>query len=279
MKEKWQEMNPQESSIGPLLERGGLTPTHWEEVLRRDRSENGIGYNLDPRTHRYIQAVIKGEIPDSGFCHRDYLGRRNWEEFRQKMDQNDRVTVPRKLGFIPLPSKTVKADNPLMVEAKEFAVHEAERSFTLDDYIFYTCDSVRRLLERPRTRHVWFSLCNDEQWYIGRDRKVERSGLHTEYELGRALEVTGSYSVWEPYYELSGDQQPFSTWLLEEKELPARKFPSEKYQDYWPDELSRQLRMIAGQDPQLIVGRLKERTPQLQNLHNSPWFGILEREI
>lgn len=156
MTERFQPKNPEESSIQPLLERGGLTPAHWEEVVRMigkgrldeqyEKSLIGrtaINEKLDQYTNpnnpipekiiAYAQKVMSGEFPDNGFHHRQYLGRRHWEGIL-RLDATDIIKIPRRLPPWP---KTIKTENDRDKQSVRYSANEYSRTLTLNDYIDY----------------------------------------------------------------------------------------------------------------------------------------------
>lgn len=114
--------------IAFLQERGGLTIPHWQEIVRR------IGEPKDPirtKVVGYGQEVMAGELPDSGFHHREYLGRRHWQSIAN-LGTVDKIRIPRKLPPWP---KTIYRENELAREAREYAALEEQTIFTLDDHL------------------------------------------------------------------------------------------------------------------------------------------------
>ncbi len=76
------EREPQISEKVNIHERGGLTPAHWQEVVKR------LGEPKDETSEKivaYAQKVISGEFPDTGFHYKEYLGRRHLSVLERKV--------------------------------------------------------------------------------------------------------------------------------------------------------------------------------------------------
>jgi hypothetical protein len=93
-----------------LFEYGGLKPEHWTAV-RQAASRSSDKSDIVIRIDRYATAVLHGEVPSAGNVHREYLGRRHWNEIQ---------------SLLP--------DDLWLVAAKAFAAREAEQFFSFDDY-------------------------------------------------------------------------------------------------------------------------------------------------
>ena len=102
---------PSAQETSPLHEQGGITPDHWQEVLRT--LPNG-----DTKIAQYAQAVIAGRIDDRGYTHREYLGERHWKEIRT-------------LNTSKVPSSR------LNLEIAAYSLLEEMVGLTLDDHYYY----------------------------------------------------------------------------------------------------------------------------------------------
>lgn len=101
-----------------LHERGGLTQTHWREVIGH------AGKYHDEKVRKivaYGQHVISGRFPDSGFHHRQYLGSRHWRGLPT--------------GFLTYYYGNRFIVNRLAIETSDYAFYESEAIYTLNDYI------------------------------------------------------------------------------------------------------------------------------------------------
>jgi len=112
----------------PLHERGGLTPEHWQEIIRKineDRDNHGLKdeiSNVGEEIVNYGQRVLSTEYPDTGFHHRGILTWRHWNLIRRLSPYN-LLTEKRKSLFWES-TERVSVHNPVLAEIKDFA--EAE---------------------------------------------------------------------------------------------------------------------------------------------------------
>lgn len=112
-----------------LLERGGLTPAHWEEVLQRIGKNKG---EVKIKVFAYAHGVISGEFPDTGFHHHKYLGQRHWNVIAN-LDVTDKVKTPRKF---PPWSKTSFVGNELAQQIHAYASEQQETVYTVNDFVY-----------------------------------------------------------------------------------------------------------------------------------------------
>ena len=214
-----------------LYERGGLTPAHWQEVIKLirktgepcDEMDVMIRYGRrlitgkpiveEPQDEQskkvvaYARKVISGEYSDHDFHHRQYLGCRIWN-FISVLAARDRTKRPRIL--LPWP-RTEQTDNQLVEEIDQYATAEQKGIFNLDDYfdVYLVRQGIVTL--NYGQEHL--------RWSIGVWKLFENVSEEGEY----------------PYYEERGNADEGSLlnkWLLTKSEVidPIHTSPEELYQ-------------------------------------------------
>src|SRR3989344_2348763 len=114
-----------------LHERGGLTPAHWQGVVKRLPS-----WLRNRELRVYAQKVIEGEFDGTQDHHQEYLGSRHWFDVLRLFEQVE-VRTPRKIGILTLPLLT-EVDFLATERAREvrnYASIEKTASYTLNDHI------------------------------------------------------------------------------------------------------------------------------------------------
>lgn len=155
--------------IAYLVERGGLTQAHWEEVVKRARkSKFEPPYyfpsdRVDQTFIKYGVAVIEGRLPDTGDVHKEYLGRRHWS-YIGGLSTEDRVVDRRIFGIFPV-YKFVS--NRVADQARAYAEFEKENSYTLDDYFYLRLGSLYE--ESEDIQYDVFGRSFNTGWKIDRD--------------------------------------------------------------------------------------------------------------
>lgn len=141
-----------------LHERGGLTPAHWQEVIKRIRDSRDA---IAQKVMTYAQKVISGEFPDSGFHHRSFLGRRHWRVLSQ-IKTKDKLETHGKIAFLEIPFliRTEFVDNQLASEITKYADLEKNLHYTLDDY--FNSEPFGKYMF-DRLNRIWHSLYSYEE--------------------------------------------------------------------------------------------------------------------
>lgn len=148
-----QERRLQTQEVADLHEQGGLTLSHWQEVVERigepkNKTEQKLIY--------YAQKVISGDFPDSGSYHREYLGRRHWQRL-SFINTKDKIKTPRKVPPWPKISYIV---NPIVEEIKSYAEAETKAVYSLDDY--FNSEPFGKYMF-DRLNRIWCSLYSYEE--------------------------------------------------------------------------------------------------------------------
>ena len=237
--------NPREQrsptpDIAFLQERGGLSVQHWGELIKRlDYPKN----TTRDKIIAYGRKVIDGEFQSVDNHHRAYLGRRHWEFVAHNVHTLDTVVDGRTYGIFPR-NKYVLNETARQIQA--YARSESPLSYTLDDFMYYTDDKRSDVFEWHGDR--WMSYYWEE-----------------DFEGGQFFKVRKKYS--QP-----SDDDILHHWLLSSNEIASPQRTPKR-------DITRTLIDVAKANPQLIRERLKRRLENATTLHNSPHFGILEREV
>src|SRR3989344_5911367 len=134
------EREPQIPERIDLHERGGLTPAHWQEVIKRLppwRNLAGTTGRTDTKLYEYAWNVIEGEFAGTQGHHQEYLGSRHWSNVLSLFKQVE-VRIPRKIGILTLPLLT-EVDflaTERASEVRNYASIEKTASYTLNDHIY-----------------------------------------------------------------------------------------------------------------------------------------------
>ena len=162
------EREPQTSEKVNLYERGGLTPAHWQKVIKRVckpdyRRFGKPGYDeTTAKIVAYATKVISGEFPDSGFHHGRFLGQRHWIVL-SGIKTKDKLDTHRKIAFIDIPFliKTDFVENQLAEEIREYADLEKGFKYTLDDYLYVNTPAAHQYMY-DRLNKIWCSIDYEE---------------------------------------------------------------------------------------------------------------------
>ena len=232
---------PTTPDIAFLQERGGLTPAHWETILWR------LPVLLDETTRKIEKYGdtygLTGQ--DSQLYHRLFLGRRHWDHIAGQDMNYSGIQVDKKFPFVHRP----QVDRQLAQEVRDYARAEGTASYTLDDYIKTLGSGWRIDGEWGQYSDVSWGR-DDKRWYV--------FNFHND---------TSNDSIGTPAARTLLDK-----WLLTEGNVSNPL-------DTPPDTLTKKLIEEARINPDKIRDRLKAYTPDLARLHNSPHFGILEKEV
>lgn len=267
--------NPREQrsstpDIAFLLERGGLTPAHWEQVIRT------IGRPKDPIAAKivaYGQNVITGDYPDTGNHHRAYLGQRHWVRI-VRLNTLDRHVTHRWLWL----SITKPVLNPTAREASVYADSEMDSTYTLDDHINSSCRDSITDYHAPHILDIRWAL-EHQKWEVESYRIESYPNPHNppyEWNTGPETSISVRVPLLLTEEDLARAQSLlWETWLLTESEVIDPFHTS-------PTILTERLREAAVLKPDEIKERLKARRPLLLSPlfpYDSPHFGILEKEV
>ena len=284
------EFTPQTSEEINLHERGGLTPAHWQEVIRmigKRSLDAGYEKSLYERFKRsikdeytnphnpipskiiaYANKVISGEFPDTGFHHRQYLGRRHWKGI-SSLDTTDIVKEPRR--FPPWP-KVSQVTNQEAHVAKLFAMSEMSTTFTLNDYTYV-------LITKLMTTDL-------PQFYITKDGEYMDS--HDKIFWSRdSWMISYSYDDRDPDPPVRpgiADEASLSyIWLMNSQEAEGDMVHLS------PEELSNRLIALGKKEPELVQNRFRAFTRSRSRnadyfvinraCRDSKNFGIPEKEV
>lgn len=249
--------------IALLQERGGLTPVHWEEVVRRTPKPSmqiaPDKYPLWAKIVAYGQKVIDGEFPDTNNHHRMYLGQRHW---RLILQLNPRDEVKKSRIFPPW-SKTELVTSKFAELVRQYAAFEYSATYTLNDHI--------ASIGSKGDHETWYRYDLPEGYWV-RVREVVR-----EPTPGGWLPATSHdwsrYDGGTDIVTIRADEiEILNLWLSTKEESQDPLHTS-------PTILTDRLRELAVLKPDEIRERLRVRTPHLSHLHDSPHLGILEREV
>jgi hypothetical protein len=184
----------------------------------------------------------------------------------QEIDHKDKIKfITKKYGFLQLPVKISRDDNPTVLQAKAFAKFEESQSFSLQDHIHY------------KTYAEEFQYTNG-QWMKVWETYETHYGTKTVLEHGIPFDEPGYvHERIEKLFSLS-DQEFYQKWLLNEHELPLH-FPIHEGQRIHSHDLAGQLLKLARNNPTEFRNRLILKTPELNQIHHNAPFGIVEKEI
>lgn len=250
-----------------LHERGGLTPEYWQEVISRVARNKG---EIPEKVVAYGRKVLSGEFPDSGFHHREFLGRKHWEIIKGLPVRNS-IKVPR--SFPLLPPKSVEVDNPIMVETVAFARAEARNSYTLSDYIVRP---PMNTFVHQNTTGI-YELDDEDVWKFPYTVKFTTSHEEEIFEAGHYFKTGHIVETDYEYQEFQvASPRFYERWLFSDDEFSSFIGDKKRISDF---EMAEELERRALLDPEKYRERLKAVTPFLAHIHDSPHFGILETPI
>ena len=240
------EREPQTSERVNIHERGGLTPEHWQEIMKRIGWRKG---EIGAKIVNYGQMVVSGEFPQGNYHHCMYLGRRHWVLISKKTEIKN-TTVTKLLPRTNRNNIRIQLAN----EAYDFATSEIRRTYTLNDYIQRLgarISTVWGMIEWSNADKVWEAYIN-----------LSRNQAIRQLLLGRYREGPVSPKL------LLGE------WLLSENECSDPQHTE-------PGILLEKLLLVAAQNPREIQNRLKNRLNSLtvSPLFRSQTIGLLEKEI
>jgi len=162
------EREPKTQERIDLHERGGLTPAHWQEAIKRVgkpdyRAFGKQGYDeTTAKIVAYATKVISGEFPDSGFHHRRFLGQTHWIVL-SGIETKDKLDTNRKIAFIDIPFliKTDFVENQLAAEVRKYAGLEKSFMCTLDDYLYVNTPAAHQYMY-DQLNKIWCSIYHEE---------------------------------------------------------------------------------------------------------------------
>lgn len=162
------------------------------------------------------------------------------------MDTRDAIKAGKRFAILP---KYNYVENETARQVQAFAQAEWDASYTLDDFI--STLEYAWLLESDESGHSRVFWGNNNRWWIFFYHNYNANDYTSEFTWSSML---------------------LERWLLTEAEVndPLRTPP---------DKLTKRLREQAKSNPDEFRERLRRRTPDLAHLHDSPHFGIVEREI
>jgi len=232
------EREPQVSEKVNIHERGGLTPTHWQEVVKRIAQGQWRLGETSAKIVAYAQKVISGEFPDSGFYHRRFLGHRHWR-YIAILDTRYKVKTPRR--FPPWP-KTTWIKNDLPQEIREFARSEQRKTYTLNDYI----DDLPEKVSVDSKRSSEYEESRDFVWDLKKGR------WETRIYSARLARSYNEYDETSITFEDSVDiNLLLSYFLLTKEEVPNPKHTS-------PEDMKQILKNAFRSNPVKIQNSLRE---------------------
>lgn len=254
------EQRPHIPEAADLHEHDGLTPAHWEEVLKRTA---GLKDPITKKIRAFAEKIVDGEDLDP----KRFLGRRHWQSIAGLDPGKVREQRNLRLGYRTVSVKSSEHAD----QVREHARKAADLSFTLNDYL----DSKPSLrLERGDSFEVGP--------FVGVDLDHKGGIIYWDKNRDRwVASLSGSWSqrYGPEYYDYA--MVPLQTkpedliekWLLTPQDLLSQKsMPS-------PSKLEEMIINQARLDPEKIKTRLKGQTSELSHLHENPTFGILEAEL
>jgi len=267
MAERPEPPSAQESS--PVLEQGGLTVGHWMVVRKRlqdlPSTPNGQDLKL------YATAVIEGDVSSTNYNHRLYLGRRHLIRLSQ-MGTTDSIQVPR---TIPIFKKTVQIGNTMMEEAVDFAKHETQKCYTLNDYI----DSTKYYIDtfgQPNKSGI-FELNDQGKWQYSYAHRYTASHEEEDWDQGHFFPTGRTITTkYENTKEIIAGTEFYGRWLFTEAEFQS--FVGDR-KSISNSEMITELLNKAFSNHSEYKERLRLRTPDESQIHDEPLFGILEQSI
>lgn len=235
-----QEIEPQSPETTNIHEKGGLAREHWQRVISRIGQPKAFyttpSADISGRISSYAHGVESGELTDTEFNHRRFLGRRHWEEIRR-------------LHVGP--------------DAELYSILEQTRTFTLNDYLdgaetsFPTQPVPKAPDDRPWENRLVLTWSPSEGWYydlptrypvdedsirshwlLDKDdvpdplrnppdelkaKLIERARLTPELILHRLnvklAEGRGRFNSFDPWKWISMNRMDFPSYILGDQEI------------------------------------------------------------
>lgn len=255
--------------IAYLLERGGLTLTHWEEVVNEliTYPHRHTPVNVRGKILAYANKVISGEFPDTGNYHREFLGRRHWWEIMGSGLRRIEWIERRLIFFRKTMFSFAYKSTELTQQLHQYVGHEITNNYTFNDYIEEEVPSLRYIAHHDLRYEegVWFR-------YFHTGTSEYRPGADPEIEM--PIYITG------PDVKHFASPEDILDWyrLLGMVRLPEGIVADPVHAS--PEELRRaRLEYAITHHEELKALVIKQKIGISRDILNSPHFFIIEKEV